>query len=161
MMIQARMQKASYIMANLLRLPSQAKVLSTRHLFLYSSVHLYRPLRLLRGGMQGPLMRSQPRKRSQPYALSATSLSGLFLGRPPPPRYPHPFQGLLGQLHIQAREERLPDASSYPLLLPPLQPSPSRNTSSWGARNKRFLRASLLAKVGRPSDHGDPRGSGP
>ena len=69
-------------MASLLKLPSQAKVLSTRHLFLYSSVHLYRPLQLLRGGMQGPLMRSQPRKRSQSYALSATSLSGLFLGRP-------------------------------------------------------------------------------
>ena len=92
MMIQARMQKASYIMASLsqrttslLKLPSQANVLSTRHLFLYSSAHLLRrPLRFPRGGMQGitPLRRSQLRKRSQSYALSATSLSGLFLGRP-------------------------------------------------------------------------------
>ena len=73
------------VATGLLKLPSQANVLSTRHLFLYSSSHLLRrPLRFLRGGMQGitPLRRSQPRKRSQSYALSATSLSGLFLGRP-------------------------------------------------------------------------------
>ena len=89
MIIQARMQKASYIMASLsqrttslLKLPSQANVLSTRHLFLYSSAHLLRrPLRFLRGGMQGitPLRRSQLRKRSQSYALSATGRSGRFL----------------------------------------------------------------------------------
>ena len=61
MMMQARMQKASYIMAglsqrttDLLKLPSQANVLSTRHLPLNSSAHLLRrPLRLLRGGMGG------------------------------------------------------------------------------------------------------------
>jgi len=55
------MQKASYIMAglsqrttDLLKLPSQANVLSTRHLPLNSSAHLLRrPLRLLRGGMGG------------------------------------------------------------------------------------------------------------
>ncbi len=89
MMMQARLRKASYIMAslsqrttNLLKLPSQANILSTR--LLYSSAHLRRPLGVLRRGMQGiaPLLRSQPRKRSQSYALSATSLSGLFLGRP-------------------------------------------------------------------------------
>jgi len=70
----------------LLKLPSRANV-PTRHLFLYSSAYLLRqPLRLLRGGMQGitPLRRSQPRKRSQSYALSATSFLGLFLGRPLP-----------------------------------------------------------------------------
>ena len=54
------------VATGLLKLPSQAKVLSTRHLFLYASSHLLRrPLRFLRGGMQGitPLQRSQPRKR--------------------------------------------------------------------------------------------------
>ena len=88
-MIQARMQKASYIMASLsqrtiglLKLPSRANVLSTHHLPLNSSAYLLRrPLRLLRGGMQEivPLRRSQPRKRSQSYALSATGRSGRFL----------------------------------------------------------------------------------
>jgi len=93
-MIQARMQKASYIMASLsqrtiglLKLPSRANVLSTHHL----------PLELIRPsftpafaapprGYAGdhPLRRSQPRKRSQSYALSATSFLGLFLGRPLP-----------------------------------------------------------------------------
>ncbi len=126
------------------------------------------------------MLRSQLRKRSQSYALSATSLSGLFLGRPllhgtrtrskvsrpgststqlaremkgnpVPVYYQHQLHPLahLGQsvlfspffagtkppsrnardhksfaLLIQAREERLPDASPYPLLLPPLQPPP-------------------------------------
>ena len=89
MMTQARVQMASYIMASLsqrttglLKLSSRANVLSTRHLFLYSSAHLLRrPLRFLRGGMQGitPLRRSQLRKRSQSYALSATGRSGRFL----------------------------------------------------------------------------------